>query len=150
MGKFSRIKLILKCNRLENEVQTLNETMKSETWKKILKLLDVPEEVERLKRENKRLKKIIKERGWKKMTKKLAHTLIFISLVLIITGLIAQIIVDNRDNQLIINDYKKQIEAKDELIEQQGRTIIKLKSENEALWDNYYMNVSEYDGEYYE
>lgn len=66
MGKFSRIKLILKCNRLENEVQTLNETMKSETWKKILKLLDVPEEVERLKRENKRLKKIIKERGWKK------------------------------------------------------------------------------------
>lgn len=34
MGKFSRIKLILKCNHLENEVQTLNETMKSETWKK--------------------------------------------------------------------------------------------------------------------
>lgn len=66
MGKFSRIKLILKCNHLENEVQTLNETMKSETWKKILKLLDVPEEVERLKRENKRLKKIIEERGWKK------------------------------------------------------------------------------------
>lgn len=66
MGKFSRIKLILKCNRLENEVQTLTETMKSETWKKILKLLDVPEEVERLKRENKRLKKIIEERGWKK------------------------------------------------------------------------------------
>ena len=81
------------------------------------------------------------------MTKKLAHILIFIGLVLIITGLIAQIIVDN---QLIINDYKKQIEAKDELIEQQGRTIIKLRSENEALWDNYYMNVSEYDGEYYE
>lgn len=78
------------------------------------------------------------------MTKKLAHILIFIGLVLIITGLIAQIIVDNRDNQLIINDYKKQIEAKDELIEQQGITIIKLRSENEALWDNYYMNVSEY------
>lgn len=81
------------------------------------------------------------------MTKKLAHILIFIGLVLIITGLIAQIIVDNRDNQLIINDYKKQIEAKDELIEQQGITIIKLRSENEALWDNYYMNVSEYNGE---
>lgn len=78
------------------------------------------------------------------MTKKLAHILIFIGLVLIITGLIAQIIVDNRDNQLIINDYKKQIEAKDELIEQQGIIIIKLRSENEALWDNYYMNVSEY------
>lgn len=66
MEKFSRIKLLLKCNRLENEVQTLNETMKSEAWKKILKLLDVPEEVKKLKRENKRLKKIIKERGWKK------------------------------------------------------------------------------------
>lgn len=77
------------------------------------------------------------------MTKKLAHILIFIGLVLIITGLIAQITVDNRDNQLIINDYKKQIEAKDELIEQQGITIIKLRSENETLWDNYYMNVSE-------
>lgn len=84
------------------------------------------------------------------MTKKLAHTLIFIGLVLIITGLIAQIIVDNRDNQLIINDYKKQIEAKDETIESQGRELIKLRYENEALWDNYYMNVSEYDGEYYE
>ena len=32
MGKFSRIKLILKCNRLENEVQTLTETMQSEAW----------------------------------------------------------------------------------------------------------------------
>ena len=27
---------------------------------------------------------------------------------------------------------------------------IKLYQQNEALWDNYYMNVSEYDGEYYE
>ena len=84
------------------------------------------------------------------MTKRLARILAVIGLVLIITGLIATIIVNERDNQLIINDYKKQIEAKDELIEQQGRTIIKLRSENEALWDNYYMNVSEYDGEYYE
>lgn len=84
------------------------------------------------------------------MTKRLAQILSVIGLVLIITGLIATIIVNERDNQLVINDYKKQIEAKDELIEQQGRTIIKLRSENEALWDNYYMNVSEYDGEYYE
>ena len=84
------------------------------------------------------------------MTKRLAQILAVIGLVLIITGLIATIIVNERDNQLVINDYKKQIEAKDELIEQQGRTIIKLRSENEALWDNYYMNVSEYDGEYYE
>ena len=84
------------------------------------------------------------------MTKKLAHTLIFISLVLIITGLIAQIIVNERDYQLVINDYKKQIKTKDETIQSQGREIIKLRYENEALWDNYYMNVSEYDGEYYE
>jgi c-di-AMP phosphodiesterase-like protein len=84
------------------------------------------------------------------MTKRLAQILSIIGLVLIITGLIATIIVNERDNQLVINDYKKQIEAKNELIEQQGRTIIKLRSENEALWDNYYMNVSEYDGEYYE
>lgn len=66
MKKFSRIRLILKCNRLENEVQTLTETMESEVWQKILKLLDVPVEVERLKNENKRLQKIIEERGLKK------------------------------------------------------------------------------------
>lgn len=84
------------------------------------------------------------------MTKKLAYILVFISLVLIITGLIVQIIVDNRDNQLIINDYKKQIKEQKEVILQQGTEIIKLRYENEALWNNYYMNVSEYDGEYYE
>ena len=84
------------------------------------------------------------------MTKKIAYKLIFIGLVLIITGLIAQIIVDSRDNRLIINDYKKQIAEKDEIIMQQGDEIIRLRYENEALWDNYYMNVSEYDGEYYE
>ena len=66
MGKFSRIKLLLKCNRLENEVQTLIETMQSEVWQKILKLLDVPSKIERLERENKLLNKIIEERDWKK------------------------------------------------------------------------------------
>lgn len=84
------------------------------------------------------------------MTKKLAYKLAFIGLVLIITGLIAQIIVNDRDNQLIIENYKKQIKVKDELILQQGDEINKLRYENEVLWDNYYMNVSEYDGEYYE
>lgn len=66
MEIFSRIKLILKCNRLENEVQTLTETMQSEVWQRILKLLDVPSKIERLERENERLNKIIEERGWKK------------------------------------------------------------------------------------
>lgn len=84
------------------------------------------------------------------MSKKLAHTLIFIGLILIIIGLFATIKVNERDNQLIINDYKKQIEKKDEIIKNQGTEIIKLRYENEALWDNYYMNASEYNGEYYE
>ncbi len=84
------------------------------------------------------------------MSKKLAHTLIFIGLILIIIGLFATIKVNERDNQLIINDYKKQIEKKDEIIKNQGTEIIKLRYENESLWDNYYMNASEYNGEYYE
>lgn len=66
MVKFSRIKLLLKCNRLENEVQTLTETMQSEVWQKILKLLDVSSKVEGLERENERLNKIIEERGCEK------------------------------------------------------------------------------------
>ena len=61
------------------------------------------------------------------MTKKLAYKLAFIGLVLIITGLIAQIIVNDRDNQLIIENYKKQIKVKDELILQQGDEINKLR-----------------------
>lgn len=65
MKKLSRLKLIIRCNRLENEVQALNETMQSEVWQKILKLLDVPAKLERLERENERLNKIIEERGWK-------------------------------------------------------------------------------------
>jgi len=84
------------------------------------------------------------------VSKKLAHTLIFIGLILIIIGLFATIKVNERDNQLIINDYKKQIEKKDEIIKNQGTEIIKLRYENESLWDNYYMNASEYNGEYYE
>ena len=77
------------------------------------------------------------------MTKKTVCSLIIVSLILIIIGLIVQII-SNRQY------YKKQLEEKDRVIQLQGQELGKLKTENEALWDNYYMNVSEYDGEYYE
>lgn len=77
------------------------------------------------------------------MTKKTVCSLIIVSLILIIIGLILQII-SNRQY------YKKQLEEKDRVIQLQGQELGKLKTENEALWDNYYMNVSEYDGEYYE
>ncbi len=80
------------------------------------------------------------------MSKKTINILIIIVLLLITIGLFTIIVIDEKK----IKEYESTIEAKDELIEQQGRTIIKLRAENEALWDNYYMNVSEYDGEYYE
>lgn len=80
------------------------------------------------------------------MSKKTINILIIIVLLLITIGLFTVIVIDEKK----IKEYKSTIEVKDELIEQQGRTIVKLRSENDALWDNYYMNVSEYDGEYYE
>lgn len=45
------------------------------------------------------------------------------------------------------------IQAEDyqEQIKEQQEEIIKLQKENEALWDNYYMNVTNKEGyEYYE
>lgn len=80
------------------------------------------------------------------MNKKTINILIIIVLLLITIGLFTVIVIDEKK----IKEYKSTIEVKNELIEQQGRTIVKLRSENDALWDNYYMNVSEYDGEYYE
>ena len=71
------------------------------------------------------------------------YSLIIAGLILIITGLIVQIIVNRQY-------YKKQLEEKDRVIQLQGNELGKLKTENEALWDNYYMNVSEYNGKYYE
>ena len=80
------------------------------------------------------------------MSKKIAHILAIIGILLIVSGLVITIVIDENK----IKEFESTIELKDELIEQQGRTIIKLRAENEALWDNYYMNASEYDGEYYE
>lgn len=71
--------------------------------------------------------------------KKVAKIIAIIGIVLIFSGLIIEII--------ILNNKLK--DTKDTLNTQLSENI-KLKSENEALWDNYYMNVSEYGGEYYE
>lgn len=71
--------------------------------------------------------------------KKVAKIIAIIGVVLVISGLIIEII--------ILNNKLK--DTKDTLNAQLSENI-KLKSENEALWDNYYMNVSEYGGEYYE
>lgn len=74
------------------------------------------------------------------MSKKLLYILLVGALILIIIGLITQIYKCNQ----IINE-------KDQLIDSQAQELIKLRIENEALWDNYYMNVSNYEGyEYYE
>lgn len=80
------------------------------------------------------------------MSKKIAHIIAIIGILLIVSGLVITIVIDENK----IKEFESTIELKDELIEQQGRTIVKLRAENDALWDNYYMNVSEYDGEYYE
>lgn len=74
------------------------------------------------------------------MSKKLVYILLVGALILIIIGLITQIY---KCNQIITE--------KDELIDSQAQELIKLRIENEALWDNYYMNVSNYEEyEYYE
>ena len=74
------------------------------------------------------------------MSKKIAYILFVAGLLLIIAGLVLQVYKD-----------KKEIDKKQQLITNQAQEIIKLRTENEALWDNYYMNVTNYEGyEYYE
>ena len=74
------------------------------------------------------------------MSKKLVYILLVGALILIIIGLITQVY---KCNQIITE--------KDQLIDSQAQELIKLRIENEALWDNYYMNASNYEGyEYYE
>ena len=50
-----------KINTLENENETLRNTIKDELYKEVMKRLGEPLEVSRLKRENKRLRKQKKE-----------------------------------------------------------------------------------------
>lgn len=44
----------------------------------------------------------------------------------------------------------KTVERQEKLIYKQTDEINKLKAENDSLWSNYYMNLSNYEGEYYE
>lgn len=78
--------------------------------------------------------------------KKTVKILFIIGILLIFAGLIAQIIIlDNKNKRL--ND---QLTETKDILDKQVIENLKLQYENEALWDNYYMNASEYGGEYYE
>lgn len=70
---------------------------------------------------------------------KKVNILVAAGIILIFIGMTLQL------DQLIKNNIDKQ-----ERIDNQATELIKCKEENDALWDNYYMNVSNYDGEYYE
>ena len=51
-----------------------------------------------------------------------------------------------KNNELIIKE-----ENNEQFIINQAEEINKLRAENEALWNNYYMNITNYEGyEYYE
>ena len=57
---FDGAKAQLKIHRLENEVETLNNSIKDELYKEFLRKLGESTENERLKKENKMLRKKIK------------------------------------------------------------------------------------------
>lgn len=78
--------------------------------------------------------------------KKVAKIIAIIGLVLIISGLIIEIIVLNNKNK----ELNTQLMKKTDSLESCNIRLIQYQAENEALWENYYMNVSEYRGEYYE
>lgn len=81
------------------------------------------------------------------VNKKRLNILVVIGLLIIISGLVIKIVIDEKK----IKEHESTIELKNELIRQQGNTIVKLRAENDALWDNYYMNATNYEGyEYYE
>ena len=50
-----------------------------------------------------------------------------------------------------IKEYKKQIKELDKKVLDLAREKLKVENENQYLWSNYYMNVTNYEGyEYYE
>lgn len=69
----------------------------------------------------------------------LINKLCIIGIIVLFLGMVLQF------EQVVEDNEKKQ-----EIIDRQATEIIKLKEENEHLWNNYYMNVSNYEGEYYE
>lgn len=70
---------------------------------------------------------------------KKVNVLIISGVIMIFIGMTLQL------EQLIKDNIHKQ-----EIIDSQAKELIKCKAETESLWDNYYMNKSEYKGEYYE
>lgn len=70
-------------------------------------------------------------------------------LILLITNILSIILLINmmkKNNELIIKE-----ENNEQFIVNQAEEINKLRAENEALWNNYYMNITNYEGyEYYE
>lgn len=78
--------------------------------------------------------------------RKVAKIIALIGLLLIISGLIVKIVVLNNKNK----ELNTQLMEKTDTLESCNIRLIQYQVENEALWDNYYMNTSEYGGEYYE
>ena len=62
-----------------------------------------------------------------------------IGIILVAVGMVI-------DQEILIHKN----EELNDRVDQQAKEIIKLTEENSSLWDNYYMNVSNYEGEYYE
>ena len=79
----------------------------------------------------------------RELMRKVAKIIAIIGLVLIFSGLI--IVLNNKNKEL-----NTQLMEKTDSLESCDIRLIQYQAENEALWDNYYMNVSEYGGEYYE
>lgn len=77
---------------------------------------------------------------------KLYKVLSVIGIIMIMMGFGFEI-VDLNKKVIEQNDV---IESQKALIDELAEKSIKLEEENMALWNNYYMNVSNYDGEYYE
>lgn len=71
------------------------------------------------------------------MSEKIYHILVTIGFIMLFIGMTLQL-------EQVIEDN----ENKEEIIDNQAKEIIKLKEENEHLWNNYYENVSDYKGEY--
>ena len=92
---------------------------------------------------------------------KKVNILFIIGMILILIGMTVQLeylIRDNEERQTIINNQKKEIkEHQKEIKELEAKVLeiakekTKVEAENQYLWSNYYMNVSNYEGyEYYE
>lgn len=70
---------------------------------------------------------------------KKVNILFIIAILFILLGMALQI------DKLIKENEKQQ-----KVIDNQAEKLIKCELENKSLWDNYYMNASKYEGEYYE